>query len=58
MRTKEQTEEIARLAKTTPEIVEAVLSAYYDWRYVIVESPNEIQKVMAGYDEDGQEVWI
>lgn len=38
MRTKEQTEEIATLAGTTPEIVEAVLSAYYQARYTLIEA--------------------
>lgn len=37
MRTKEQTKEIANLAGTTPEIVEAVLCAYFECRYVIVK---------------------
>ena len=37
MRTKEQTKEIAKMAGTTPEIVGAVLSAYYELRYVIVK---------------------
>lgn len=44
MRTKEQTQEIARLANTTPEIVEAVLSAQFKVRYVFIEPMSKPKK--------------
>lgn len=47
MRTKEEIEEIAQSAKTTPEIVEAVLSAYYKdlgkWKVTLGTQPGIVK---------------
>jgi len=41
MQTQEEIKKIASLANTTPEIVEAVLAAHVQVRYVLISPPGE-----------------